>query len=65
MSEDTFKVFSFKTCNGFKAPAQVVAIAPANTLAPNVSVLSQTFQNASVTCVLAKNLTGKTLVQVP
>ena len=65
MNEDTFTAFSFKTCNGFKTPAQVVAIAPANTLAPNVSVLSQIFQNASVTCVLAKNLTGKTLVQVP
>ncbi|AGI67113.1 putative response regulator [Octadecabacter antarcticus 307] len=46
-----------EACNGFKTPARVVAASTTDTLAPDLSQLSQTLENAQLICARAENLT--------
>jgi two-component system cell cycle response regulator len=46
MREDTRTALGFaEACNGFKTPTRVVAAVTTNTVAPDLSCLSQTLDN--------------------
>ena len=58
MRNDTRTALGFaEACNGFKAPARVVAAFSTNPLAPDLSHLSQTLENVQMTSLQAECLT--------
>jgi two-component system cell cycle response regulator len=58
MREDTRTALGFaEACKAFKTPARVVAASTTDTLAPDLTQLSQTLENAQVICARAEDLT--------